>query len=125
VLAPFAGVPVRLESRIKEQVCWEGSETRSGSGVYRVVYFDDPDRDLQRKAIQIDVVQGQNTGWHGAVDAHPFGFWLGVPIGIALIVVGGIGMLKNRSVTRGASSQITKSPGPLKDSESELTDLKL
>jgi hypothetical protein len=123
-LVPTAGAPAKLESRIKPPSCWQGSGTLSDASVYRAVYLDDPNRDLRNEVIQIDVMQGQSAGWHGVVDARPFGLWLGIPAGIGFIIVGGIGMVKNRKSTRD-SSQASSNHGPLKDSESRLTDLKL
>jgi hypothetical protein len=125
VLTPTTGVPVRLETRIKAPICWQGGGTGSDAAEYRVVYLDDQDRDLRNEAIQVDVVHGQNAGWQGAVDSRPFGLWLGIPAGLALIVVGAIGMMKNRRMTEDTSSQVSNSHGPLKDNDSELTNLKL
>jgi hypothetical protein len=125
VLVPITGVPVELESRIKAPLCWQGTGAASKGRVYRVVYLDDPNRNLKNEVVQIEVVQGENAGWHGAIDARPFGLWLGIPAGIVFIIIGGIGMVRNRKVQQRASVQVRETRGPVKDSDSELTSLKL
>ena len=124
-ISPAGGSPVQLTSRIKAPFCWTGTASDFDARVYRVVYLDDSNRNLKNEAIRIDVIGGQNTGWHGSVDARPFGLWLGIPGGIACIIIGGIGAFRNRKALPDDSSAANRGHGPLKDDQSALTDLKL
>lgn len=54
----------------------------------RVVYLNDSHRVLQNEAVDITVLSGKHTGFHDSLDARPFGRWLGLPIGAALIALG-------------------------------------
>ena len=123
---PTTGVPIELESRIKAPLCWRDSQSGSDGRVYRVQYLNDPNRRLKNEAIRIDVLQGKNAGWHGSVDARPFGLWLCVPFGIILIVIGCVGAAKNHKAhVDNDYVELTKSHGLLKDADSDLTSLKL
>lgn len=126
VFTPIIGVPIKMESRIKAPLCWQDNQSRLDGRVYRVQYLDAPDRRLKNEAIRIDVLQGKNAGWHGSVDARPFGLWLGAPFGIVLIVIGSIGAFKNRRLPVDNEYSELRDPHVLqKDTDSDLTSLKL
>jgi len=55
---------------------------------YRVVYLDDAKRDPVNEAIDIAIIDGPDIGWHNSRDVRPFGKWLGIPLGGALIASG-------------------------------------
>ncbi len=87
---------IEIATRIKPPLCWREDSSGFRSDIYRVVYLDDPTRDLNHEAIRIEVLTGKHAGWSGSVDARPFGLWLGIPAGILVIIAGGIGALRNR-----------------------------
>lgn len=121
---PFAGSPLNISTNIDAPICWNDSQRGMDGRVYRIIYLDDPTRNLKNEAIRIEVIAGQNAGWHKSVDARPFGLWLALPFGFGLIIVGGVGAYRNRR------SQPPEEPqgathGPLKDSKSGFTDLKI
>lgn len=125
LLLPSDAPPVRMATRIKLPLCWNGTQSGTDNRLYRVVYLDDPNRTLKNEAISIDVLEGNNAGWHDAVDARVFGLWIGVPLGILLIVIGGIGAARNRKTEPDVPGKVKTRSGPLQDTESELTDLNL
>jgi len=117
--------PVEIATRIKPPLCWQGYSSGPGSDVYRVVYLDDSTRDLKHEAISIEVLAGTHTGWSGSVDARPFGLWLGIPAGVLLILIGGIGALRNRRKLSETASVDVANNVLVKDQDSDLTDLNL
>ena len=122
---PLQGLPVSVATRIKSPPCWSDDSLGSDGRVYRIVYLDDANRKLKNEAISIEVIKGQDAGWRSGVDARPFGLWLGIPAGVALIIWGGVGAVRNRRAVSDQPSAISKRHPVLKDGDSELTDLKL
>jgi hypothetical protein len=59
------------------------------------------------------------------VDARPFGLWLGIPAGIVLILVGGIGAVRHRRKTSESASASPVNRFIVKDEDSDLTDIPL
>jgi hypothetical protein len=116
---------VEIATRIKPPICWSEDSSTSNLNIYRVVYLDDPTRDLNHEAIHIEVLSGRHTGWSGSVDARPFGLWLGIPAGILLIIAGGIGAFCNRRELPEPASLDAASGVLVKDQDSDLTDLSL
>jgi hypothetical protein len=58
----------------------------------RVVYLDDDRRALKNEAIQIDILSGEDAGFHDSRDARPMGAWLTVPVGAAFLGFGIAGL---------------------------------
>ena len=84
---PASGDRVFLQTKILAPMCFSSSITFDDR-TYRVIYLEDPKRSMSREVTSIDVVSGTDTGWHEALDARPFGTWLGVPIGAFLVMLG-------------------------------------
>jgi hypothetical protein len=121
---PSNGTPIGLTTYINLPACWRGTNRVSDGRVYRVVYLDDPTRNLKNEAIQIEVVRGADSGWRGSRDARFFGWFLLAPIGALCIFVGSIACSYH---LRGQDedSPTTDNNLPLKDDQSGLTVLKL
>jgi hypothetical protein len=117
--------PIEIATRIKPPLCWRDYSSGSSADIYRVVYLDDPNRDLKHEAIRIEVVAGTHAGWRASVDARPFGLWLGIPAGIVLIFVGGIGAVRHRRKLSESLSVAVADGALVKDQDSNLTDLNL
>src|ERR1035437_4441556 len=117
--------PIEIATRIKPPLCWREDSSASSVDIYRVVYLDDPTRDLNHEAIRIEVLAGRHTGWSGSADARPFGLWLGIPAGILLIIAGGIGAQRNRRELPESAPVAVANRVLVKDQDSDLTDLNL
>jgi len=117
--------PIEIATRIKPPLCWRDYSSGSSADIYRVVYLDDPSRNLKHEAIRIEVLAGTHIGWTGSVDARPFGLWLGIPAGIVLILVGGIGAVRHRRKLSESASVAVANNALVKDQDSDLTDLNL
>lgn len=85
------GGPVYLHTEIVGPMCWNSGRYRSNN-VYQITYLDAPGPDGNKEAVAISVVSGPDKGWHGEVDARPFGLWLGIPIGAAVGCLGLAGL---------------------------------
>jgi hypothetical protein len=83
---PEGGNPIYLETNII-MPHW-GSAAAFSSRMFRIVYLNDTERDPSNEAIDIEILSGDNAGWHDSLDARPLGIWLAIPIGAAL---GGFG----------------------------------
>ncbi len=116
---------IEIATRIKPPLCWREDSSGFSADIYRVVYLDDPTRDLNHEAIRIEVLSGRHTGWSGSVDARPLGLWLGIPAGILLIIAGGVGALRNRRELPEPALVAVASGVLAKDQNSDLTDLNL
>ncbi len=113
---------IEIATRIKPPLCWRDYSSDSSADIYRVVYLDDSSRDLRHEAIRIEVLAGFRTGWRGSVDARPFGLWLGIPSGIVLILVGGVGAVRHRRKSSESESASGVNQLTVKDEDSDLTD---
>jgi hypothetical protein len=117
---------ISLSTHIELPICWSGPSTDSDGRLYRVKYLADPSRTLKNEAISIEVLAGPNSGWQSSVDARPFGLWLGIPTGLALILVRGIGAVRNRKADSDLSATTSSTGEPLlKDTDSDMIELKL
>jgi hypothetical protein len=62
----------------------------------RIVYLNGSFRFLSNEAIDISILSGEHKGFHDSLDARPFGRWLAVPIGVALIVLSWIALKQRK-----------------------------
>jgi hypothetical protein len=83
---PEGGSPINIETVII-MPHW-GNDGKFNGRTLRIVYLNDIARSPSNEAIDIEILDGDNAGWHDSLDARPFGVWLGIPIGAAL---GGFG----------------------------------
>jgi hypothetical protein len=83
---PEGGSSINIETLII-MPHWGNAEKFSGRTL-RIVYLNDIARNPSNEAIDIEILNGDNAGWHDSLDARLFGAWLGIPIGAAL---GGFG----------------------------------
>jgi len=84
---PEGGEAINIETEIILPD-W-GSPIDFDGRTFRVVYLkDDTYRFLKNEAVDITILSGKHTGFHDSHDARPFGSWLGLPIGAALIALG-------------------------------------
>ena len=89
---------------------WGNAEKVNGR-ICRIVYLDDKGRDPKNEAIEIEIVKGDHAGWHDSLDARPFGFWLGIPFGLALIFFGVVGsQIKNDKIKITDTGRFGKAP---------------
>jgi hypothetical protein len=87
---PETGNPVELETHII--VPHWGNAEIFGGRTLRITYVNDPLRSVSNEAIKIEIVNGDNAGWHDSLDARPFGLWLAIPVGALIAGFGYIGI---------------------------------
>jgi hypothetical protein len=85
------GGPIFLDTEIVGPMCWLSSRQRS-SNIYKIDYLDAPGLDGEKEVVAISVLEGPDKGWHSEVDSRPFGLWLGIPVGGALVSLGLFGL---------------------------------
>jgi hypothetical protein len=84
---PEGGEAINIETEIILPD-W-GSPPDFNGRTFRVAYLKDGTyRFLKNEAVDITILSGKHTGFHGSRDARLFGSWLGLPIGAALIALG-------------------------------------
>lgn len=70
---------------------WSNSAVFSGRTL-RITYLNDPVRSISNEVIEIEILSGDDAGWHDSLDARPYGVWLGIPIGGLVAGFGYIGI---------------------------------
>ncbi|MGH9597869.1 MAG: hypothetical protein ACRD3K_13825 [Edaphobacter sp.] len=88
--APEGESPVSLETHII-MPHWSNAEIFNRR-ILRITYLNDPSRSENNEAIDIEVLAGENSGWHDSLDARPFGIWLAIPVGALIAGFGYIGI---------------------------------
>ncbi len=83
---PEGGEAINIETQIF--LPDEGIPADFNGRTFRVIYLKDSYRVLMNEAVDITILSGKHTGFHDSLDARPFGSWLGLPIGAALIALG-------------------------------------
>jgi hypothetical protein len=73
---------------------------------FRVVYLGGSKRILENEAVDITILSGSHKGFRGSLDARPFGKWLGIPIGAALLGFGFMGLRCRRDDVQSAISDV-------------------
>lgn len=71
----------------------------------RVVYLTDSKRFLKNEAVDITILSGRYMGFHDSRDARPFGTWLALPIGGALLAFGIVGLRYRKNDGESAASE--------------------
>lgn len=92
---PRSGSPVTLETHIIVPH-WANAGVFNGRTL-KVTYLNDASRSVSNEAVAIEILSGENTGWHGSRDARPFGLWLAIPIAAAIVGFGCIGLRYRKS----------------------------
>lgn len=87
---PEGGKPINIETHIIVPH-WRNAEVFS-KRTLKVTYLNDRSRSVSNEAVNIEILSGDNAGWHGSRDARPFGIWLAIPIGATLAGFGYIGL---------------------------------
>jgi hypothetical protein len=89
-LVPGVGGPIYIETEIS--LPHSAVPAIFNGRTFRVVYLDDDKRALKNEAIEIEILSGQDAGFHDFVDARPVGAWLAIPVGAALLGFGIAGL---------------------------------
>jgi len=92
---PDQGTTVELETEIALPN-WGHPEVFDGRSL-RVVYLDTVNRSLKNEAIDIEILSGAHAGFHDSVDARPFGKWMVIPLGGALLTFGIFGIKASKA----------------------------
>jgi hypothetical protein len=87
---PEGGESIHIETKIilpdtAHPAVFDGS-------TFRIVYLADIKRVLKNEAVDIAILSGKNTGFHGSRDARPAGKWLAIPVGAAFGIFGFMGL---------------------------------
>jgi hypothetical protein len=89
------GTPINIETHIIVPH-WHNAEVFSGRTL-KVTYLSDTSRSVSNEAVDIEILSGENTGWHDSLDARPFGIWLAIPIGAIIASFGYLGLRYRKS----------------------------
>jgi hypothetical protein len=109
---PEGGSPIDIETLIIVPH-WDNAGKFNGRKL-RIVYLDDIARKPSDEAIEIEILDGADAGWHDSLDARAFGVWLGIPIGAALGGFGYFGIRYKKDDMKAAEApQETSSVGSL------------
>jgi hypothetical protein len=78
---------------------------------FRIVYLADSKRIWKNEAVDIEILSGENTGFHDSLDARPAGVWLGIPVGAAFFGFGlaGLGYMKKDAISAASDDDETPS----------------
>jgi hypothetical protein len=90
VFIPESGNPINIETHIIVPH-WGNAEVFSGRTL-KVKYLSDRSRSVSNEAVDIEILSGDDAGWHDSLDARPFGIWLAIPIGATVAGFGYIGL---------------------------------
>ncbi|MDE1176308.1 MAG: hypothetical protein PW789_06830 [Edaphobacter sp.] len=86
---PEDGNPTNIETQII-MPHWGNTEIFNGRTL-QITYINDTSRRVSNEAVEIEILSGDNAGWHDSLDARPLGIWLAIPIGAAIAGFGYIG----------------------------------
>jgi hypothetical protein len=92
---PEGGNPINIETHIIVPH-WGNAEVFSGRTL-KVIYLSDRARSVSNEAVDIEILSGDDAGWHHSLDARPFGIWLAIPVGATIAGFGYIGFRYRKS----------------------------
>jgi hypothetical protein len=101
---PEGGEAVNIETTI----VLPGWETNGR--MLRLVYLKDSKRVLKNEAVDITILSGKYRGYHDSLDARPFGSWLGIPIGAAVLFFGYTGLRYRKGDAKSTASDDDDNP---------------
>jgi hypothetical protein len=100
---PDSGEPIQIETEII--LPDTALPTIFDGQTFRVVYLADDNRVLKNEAVDIEILSGENAGFHHSLDARPLGAWLAIPFGFAFVAFGFAGLRNRKSDAIAASSE--------------------
>jgi hypothetical protein len=90
VFVPESGNPINIETHIIVPH-WGNAEVFSGRTL-KIKYLSDRSRSVSNEAVDVEILSGDDAGWHDSLDARPFGIWLSIPIGATVAGFGYLGL---------------------------------